>query len=113
MGDYVLSGGELPALVVIDALARLMGDGALERRTFRVSRRVLRMVFWTGRITPGPRTSRGSRCRRCWRAATTSASGAGGCAGGPGQDVAATPGSAPFRWIAGQSGETPQKRLSC
>ncbi len=28
VGDYVLSGGELPALVVIDALARLM-DGAL------------------------------------------------------------------------------------
>ena len=28
IGDYVLSGGELPALVVIDALARLM-DGAL------------------------------------------------------------------------------------
>jgi tRNA (guanine37-N1)-methyltransferase len=28
VGDYVLSGGELPALIVIDALARLM-DGAL------------------------------------------------------------------------------------
>ncbi len=28
VGDYVLSGGELPALVVIDALARLM-EGAL------------------------------------------------------------------------------------
>jgi tRNA (guanine37-N1)-methyltransferase len=28
VGDYVLSGGELPALIVIDAMARLM-DGAL------------------------------------------------------------------------------------
>ena len=30
IGDYVLSGGELPALVVIDALARLL-PGALGR----------------------------------------------------------------------------------
>jgi tRNA (guanine-N1)-methyltransferase len=31
LGDYVLSGGELPALVVIDAVARLL-PGAFERR---------------------------------------------------------------------------------
>ena len=30
VGDYVLSGGELPALMVIDALARLL-PGALGR----------------------------------------------------------------------------------
>jgi tRNA (guanine37-N1)-methyltransferase len=39
IGDYVLTGGELPALVVSDAVARLLpgvlgGDGAAERESF-------------------------------------------------------------------------------
>src|SRR3989442_1829918 len=39
IGDYVLTGGELPALVVTDAVARLLpgvlgGDGAAERESF-------------------------------------------------------------------------------
>ena len=39
IGDYILTGGELPALVVIDAVARLMpgvlgGEGAAESESF-------------------------------------------------------------------------------
>src|SRR2546429_2991507 len=39
IGDYVLTGGELPALVVTDAVARLLpgvlgGEGAAERESF-------------------------------------------------------------------------------
>ena len=102
VGDYVLSGGELPALVVIDAVATVDG-GRIERRAFRRRGEFLRKVFWTGRTTPGRWTTRDSRCPRCCRAVTTSAYGAGGSArhweehGGEGRTCSSRAGRAPQR----------------
>ena len=63
IGDYVLSGGELPALVVIDAVARLL-PGVLGHGE---SRRRIRSGTGcsTGRTTRGRRTGKGGRCPRC------------------------------------------------
>ena len=49
IGDYVLSGGELPAMVLIDAVVRLL-PGALGARTGRPMR-VSPMGFWSIRST--------------------------------------------------------------
>ena len=57
IGDYVLSGGELPALVVIDAVARLL-PGVLGRRALERARSPSRQGCSTGRTTRGPRCSR-------------------------------------------------------
>jgi tRNA (guanine37-N1)-methyltransferase len=46
IGDYVLSGGELPALVVIDAVTRLLGDGLLDWPQYT------RPEVWDGRPVP-------------------------------------------------------------
>ena len=59
VGDYVLSGGELPALVVIDAVARLL-PGALGTSA-RASRSPSRRGCSTGRTTRGPRVFEGSQ----------------------------------------------------
>jgi hypothetical protein len=63
IGDYVLSGGELPALVVIDAIARLRSATGCS----------------IGRITRGRRAWTVAGCRPCWRPAITRRSGAGAC----------------------------------
>ncbi len=77
IGDYVLSGGELPALIVIDAVARLLpgvlgdeasaaedsfGDGLLDWPHYT------RPEVWDGKAGAG----------RCCSAETTPRSGAGG-----------------------------------
>ncbi len=63
IGDYVLSGGELPALVIVDCVARLVpgvvGDEAsVARDTF--ARGLLDYPQYTR-----PAEFRGMRCRRC------------------------------------------------
>ena len=76
IGDYVLSGGELPALVVIDAVVRLLpgvlGDDASARRIRSAT------GCSTGRTTRGRKSGTAGRCRRCCSAATMPRSGAGG-----------------------------------
>ena len=62
IGDYVLTGGELPALVVIDAVIRLL-PGAIEDASTAeesFSRRAARV----SRSTRGRRSSAGWTCRR-------------------------------------------------
>ncbi len=78
VGDYVLSGGELPALVVIDALARLM-DGALERCALECRGVVRDRSSGLAALHPARGVRGARRCRRCCRAVTMSASGAGAC----------------------------------
>ena len=77
IGDYVLSGGELPALVVIDAIARLIPGNARKRRVGGagvVHRRFARLAALHAAAGVD-----GRGCRRCCRPATTPRSGAGDC----------------------------------
>ena len=63
IGDYVLSGGELPALVLIDSIVRLLPGVLGDEES---AHRILSLPdCWTGRITRGPKCSRIARCRRC------------------------------------------------
>ena len=74
IGDYVLTGGELPAMVVIDAVSRATSPGCSATRTQRVGRVVLRgpagvpSVHAPGRVSRhgGPRrpAQRRSRANR-------------------------------------------------
>lgn len=64
VGDYVLTGGELPALVMIDAAARLvpgvLGDAA------SAAEESLPRGSWNIRTTRGRQTCAGWRSLRCW-----------------------------------------------
>ena len=76
IGDYVLSGGELPALVIVDAVARLVpgvvGDEAsVARDTF--ARGLLDYPQYTR-----PAEFRGLGCRPCCCRGTTRRSRSGG-----------------------------------
>ena len=92
IGDYVLSGGELAAAVVIEAVTRLL-PGALgneassmqesftahcnwKTRTLRI-RPAVPADCWTIRTTRGQRNFAEWRCRKCWSMAITSRSGVG------------------------------------
>ena len=77
IGDYVLSGGELPALVIVDAVARLVpgvvGDEeSVARDTFARGLARLPAVHAAGGV------SRAWRCRRCCCRGTTRRSSGGG-----------------------------------
>ena len=76
LGDYVLTGGELGALVVADAVGRLC-PGVLSESV--LPRRAITAVCWNIRSTPARRCGMGWRCRRCCRADTmpTSSNGSG------------------------------------
>ena len=56
IGDYVLTGGELPALVIVDAVARLVPGVVGDERRWRATRS--RAGCWTFRSTRGRRSSR-------------------------------------------------------
>jgi tRNA (guanine37-N1)-methyltransferase len=79
LGDFVLSGGELPALALLDAVARLQ-EGVLTRP--RTSRTAFPTACWKARTTAAPKRCRWPggiwRCRRCCCRATTARSHAGG-----------------------------------
>ena len=107
IGDFVLSGGELPAAMILDAVTRLI-PGALGNEDSTVNesfsemadlpicsarfaksqnphpqiRRMghpaLRAGFWIARITRGRNRFAGGKCRRCSSAGITRRSGAGG-----------------------------------
>ena len=72
LGDYVLSGGELPALVVLDAVARLRPGSSEMRAPPRRNLSVRACLI--SRIIRALRKSTGSECRRCCSAATTAPS---------------------------------------
>ncbi len=78
IGDYVLTGGELPALVVIDAIARLL-PGTLGSPESAVEESFTRRTCSIGRTTRGRRRSTAARCLKCWHPAITPRSGAGDC----------------------------------
>ena len=77
IGDYVLSGGELPALVLMDALARLLRPGRWVMNA-RASRIRSATACSTGRTTPGRKCMRDGGCPRCSVPAITPRSSAGG-----------------------------------
>ena len=77
VGDYVLAGGEAAALVVIEAVARLL-PGVHRQRRVGGRRVVQRRAGSSTRSTPGPPSSGAGRCPRCCGRATTRASSAGG-----------------------------------
>ena len=81
IGDYVLTGGELPALVLIDAVVRLL-PGAIRRRPIKATRS--RPACWSTRSTPARSDSAISTSpRSCWAATTerwTDGAGARRCA---------------------------------
>ena len=64
IGDYVLSGGELAAMVLLDAVVRLLpgrhGRGGIRRR-----RRVSSTACSNTRITPARRISKAAPSRTC------------------------------------------------
>ncbi len=76
VGDYVLSGGEFPALVIIDAVARLI-PGCSGTNAPR-SKSPSTMVCSTGRITRGRWSSKAGRCPTYCRVGTTLTFSAGG-----------------------------------
>ncbi len=63
IGDYVLTGGELPALVVADAIARMCPGVLPSEECFQEESTT--GDCWNIPTTPGPRSGRGRRCRRC------------------------------------------------
>ncbi len=69
VGDYVLSGGELPAMVLLDAVIRLLPGvmGAADS----AARRVSPPACWNTRITPGRPNGAGAPCRPFCCPATT------------------------------------------
>ncbi len=71
LGDYVLSGGELGAAVIIDAVARLQeGPSTMRSRRRRTASRATSACS-TARITASRPSTRWETCRRCCARATT------------------------------------------
>ena len=64
IGDYVLSGGEIPAMVVMDAVGRLI-PGVLgnDDSPLKTASRMVCLIIPT---IPGRRSLRESACRRCF-----------------------------------------------
>ena len=95
IGDYVPSGGELPAMVLVDAVTRLL-PGALGHADSAEEDSLHGWLCSTARTTPDPRCTRTNVFLKCCSVATMNTSGVGVCSrpfGGPGND-------APIFWIA-------------
>ena len=75
IGDYVLSGGELPALVLIDAVVRLLPGVLGDDESAQQDSFVAGLLDWPHYTRP--EVFEGARCRQCWSAAITPRSGAG------------------------------------
>jgi tRNA (guanine37-N1)-methyltransferase len=69
LGDYVLSGGELPAMVLIDAVARLQAGALGHERSHKRIRS--RMDCWIARTSLARKHGGGGQCLRCCAAAIT------------------------------------------
>ena len=77
VGDYVLSGGEFPALVIIDAVARLLPGVLGDERSAVEESFDEGLLDWPHYTRP-VEFRRPDRCRRCFRAGTTLIFSAGG-----------------------------------
>jgi len=77
IGEFVVSGGELPALMLIDAIARQL-PGALKRRRIRCAGFRSSTDCSIIRTTRGRKYSKGRRSRRCCCPATMRRSRGGG-----------------------------------
>ena len=80
VGDFVLSGGELAAAMVVDAVARLLPGvlGDEDLRGTKVSARRMK-DFWIVRSTPGRRNSAAGKCPTCcWAGIMRRSSGGAG-----------------------------------
>ncbi len=76
IGDYILTGGEIPALIVADAVTRLLPGVLGARGPPRKSHS--RRASWNTPITPAPGFSKATRFPRCcWRATTSALPGGG------------------------------------
>ena len=63
IGDYVLTGGELAAMVIVDAVARLV-PGVLGNEQSALTESFTES-FWNIRNIPDRMCGTGKRCRRC------------------------------------------------
>ena len=70
IGDYVLSGGELPALVLLDAVVRLL-PGVMGAADSATEESFSRTTCWNTRTTPAPPNGRGAACPTCCSPAIT------------------------------------------
>ena len=92
IGDYVLTGGELGALVVVDAVGRLC-EGVLADESCYMDESHYNGC-WSIPITPVRRYGMDGRCRRCSRMATM-------------QDRPVAPGKDHWKHLAQASGSAP------
>lgn len=67
IGDYVLTGGEIPAMVIVDAVSRLV-PGVLPQRSPKRNRTPA--ACWNTRTTRAQRSSAAGACPTCCSAAT-------------------------------------------
>ena len=79
IGDYVLSGGELPALVMVDAVARLVPGVVGDEESVARDSFARGLLDYPQYTRPGG-VSRAWRCRRCCCRGTTRRSSGGGAA---------------------------------
>ena len=70
IGDYVLSGGELPALVLLDAIVRLL-PGVMGAADSAAEESLLAPTCWNTRTTPARPNGRAGACPTCCCPATT------------------------------------------
>ena len=72
IGDYVLNGGEAAALVVVEAVARLLPGVIGNPESLREeSHSDSTTACWRDRSTPSPWSGESGRCPRCCSAGTT------------------------------------------
>ncbi len=79
VGDFVVSGGELPALLLIDAMVRQLPGRAERRRSRSVEESFVDGLLDCPHYTRPETVRRPARCRRCCCRAITRRSRAGGC----------------------------------
>ena len=70
IGDYVLSGGELPALVLLDAVVRLL-PGVMGAADSAAEESFSRPACWNTRTTRAPPNGRAAACPTCCSPAIT------------------------------------------
>lgn len=64
IGDFVLTGGELPAVILTDAVARMLP--ACFPKTCALRKKAIMTGFWNIRSIPVPLLGAAERCRRCF-----------------------------------------------
>ena len=65
IGDFVLNGGEVAAMVVIDAVIRLVPGVLGDEESSRTIRSPPATACWSSPNTPGRASTAASKCPRC------------------------------------------------